>query len=200
MRLLDAICARLGRRQEAQAAPSALPPAQAAVPVLTASEPADTPAARVLREAIDPALQILASYGVARIAPARQMLLAIAGQEAGWTARRQMGGGPARGLWQFERGGGVVGVLSHPASQHHAARLCAARGVMPVAPEVWVALEGDDILAAGIARLLLLTDPAPLPEDEAAGWAVYLRCWRPGKPHPDRWPRCWQTAREVIGA
>ncbi|MNL86831.1 hypothetical protein D3C87_2157110 [compost metagenome] len=46
------------------------------------------------------------------------------------------------------------------------------------------------MLAAGVARLLLWTDPKTLPSigDVDAAWALYLRTWRPGKPHPQTWP------------
>lgn len=38
------------------------------------------------------------------------------------------------------------------------------------------------MLAAGLARLLLYTDPARLPGlgDEEGAWQLYLRTWRPG--------------------
>ena len=52
------------------------------------------------------------------------LLLAIGLQESGLCERCQIidggGKGPARGLWQFERGGGVVGVLTHPLTRTHA--------------------------------------------------------------------------------
>ena len=54
--------------------------------------------------------------------PVDQMLVTIAGQESAWTHRRQING-PARGFWQFERGGGVAGVIAHPASRQIAAAL-----------------------------------------------------------------------------
>lgn len=117
---------------------------------------------------------------------ARVMLLAICGQEANFEARVQRlnggGSGPARGLWQFERGGGVHGVLNHAASAKWAAHLCLQRGVEPLDNPVHRALANDDLLAAGFARLLLYTDPKPLPAigDEDRAFAYYLRTWRPG--------------------
>lgn len=121
--------------------------------------------------------------------PAVVLMLAIAGQEADFRhrwqvvdARRPEVRGPARGLWQFERGGGVRGVLTHPASREHAYRVCRARGVEPVSAAVHPALETDDVLAAVFARLLLWTDPFRLPSvgDVEGAWQLYLRCWRPG--------------------
>ena len=42
---------------------------------------------------------------------ARVMMLAIGLQESRFVHRRQIKG-PARGFWQFEQGGGVIGVVS----------------------------------------------------------------------------------------
>ncbi|HEY0201134.1 MAG TPA: hypothetical protein VGC24_05530, partial [Burkholderiaceae bacterium] len=60
--------------------------------------------------------------------------------------------------------------------------LCKVRGVAFTPQAVWDALDDDDLLAAGFARLLLYTDPAPLPAvgDVEGAWAYYLRNWRPG--------------------
>ncbi|BAU76118.1 hypothetical protein [Metapseudomonas furukawaii] len=118
-------------------------------------------------------------------AQAEAMLLAIAMQESELRYRRQHGNGPARSLWQAERGGGMVsGLLRY---HDHRVRdlavgLCAVRGVSPDAMSVWTAIEHDDVLAAGLARLLLWTDPARLPRlgDEEGAWQLYLRTWRPG--------------------
>lgn len=128
---------------------------------------------------------------------ARVMLLAIALQESGLRARVQSGGGPARGLWQFERGG-CAGVLRHEASRDLAHSLCEEAGVEPSASALHAALMFDDLLAARMARLLLWTDPAPLPTDEFGGWRLYLRTWRPGHPRPHDWPEHFATARDVV--
>jgi hypothetical protein len=68
--------------------------------------------------------------------------------------------------------------------------------------DVWLALETDDILAARLARLLLWTDPRPLPVrgDAAAGWNYYIRNWRPGKPHPQTWGAFWREAEALVYA
>jgi len=123
------------------------------------------------------------------------MLLAIGLQESRLRYRAQLGGGPARGLWQFERGtrasrGGVWGVYLHAASRDHLRDLCEARGVEYAPDPIYRTLERDDVLAAGVARLLLWTDAKALPElgDWAEAWDLYARrAWRPGKPHPDTW-------------
>ena len=155
----------------------------------------------VLRDALDPGLDLLASIdGPRRDARADALLLAIAGQESAWVHRAQRQGGPARGLWQFERGGGVAGVLQHRASARLARALCVERDVTPDPLPVWERLAVDDILAAGFARLLLWTDPRPLPEigDQSGAWRAYLKSWRPGKPHADRWPRNYRGALAAL--
>lgn len=132
---------------------------------------------------------------------ARLQVLTTGLQESGLVERRQRGNGPARGLWQFERGGGVFGVLNHSASKGYAITLCDERRVPATLMEVWTALEHDDVLAAGFARLLYWTDPAAIPAvgREQDAWAMYLRTWRPGKPHPERWPDHYDNVRRALG-
>ena len=133
---------------------------------------------------------------------ARQMLLTIAMQESAIEHRVQViasgNPGPARGWWQFERGGGVAGVMQHPSSAALAQSLCLECHVPFSAPHIWRCLEGHDTLAVGFARLLLWTDPNPLPTTHDTGWAYYLRNWRPGKPHPAKWPGYWRQAEEAL--
>ena len=133
---------------------------------------------------------------------ARVMVTAICLQESGLTHRRQMGNGPARGLAQFELGtrasrGGVWGVYLHDASRFWLDHLCAARGVQFLPESIWRALETDDVLAAGVARLMLFTDPFRLPatDDADGAWGAYLRVWRPGRPRPETWPENHRKAR-----
>lgn len=151
----------------------------------------------IREQAIAPALALLP----ARLsAPeAEIMLLAIGLQESRFTHRRQIGG-PARGFWQFEKGGGVRGVLRHTATAGHARVLCEARGVPATEDAVYAALEHDDVLAAGFARLLLWSDPRPLPVlgEVAAAWDLYLRIWRPGKPHRRTWDALYAQALEEV--
>lgn len=112
---------------------------------------------------------------------ARVMLLAIGLQESGFEHRLQQGG-PARSYWQFEQGGGIKGVLEHPASKAYARAFCGLRAVAPVASDVYGAFLSDDLLACAFARLLLWTDAAPLPVlgDWQGAWEYYHRNWRPG--------------------
>lgn len=156
----------------------------------------------ITETAITPALALLSS-GM-DTPEARVILLAIGLQESRFVHRRQIGG-PARGFWQFEKGtrasrGGVWGVFLHPASKGHLAALCKARSVACDPDAIYAALEYDDVLAAGVARLLLWTDPKALPAvgDSDAGWALYLRTWRPGKPHPQTWPDLYRQAAAQV--
>lgn len=117
------------------------------------------------------------------------LLLTIAGQESNWSARLQVGG-PARSFWQFEKGGGVAGVLQHAATRDFARKACTALDIPSDVNTVYEAMAWNDTLACCMARLLLWTDPAPLPAlgQVEAAWQYYLRCWRPGAPHPEVWP------------
>jgi len=142
-------------------------------------------------------------------ARAEVLLLAIGLQESRLKHRRQLlerNGqllpiGPAMGLLQFERGGGVKGVMEHPASRFWAHHLCEKRGVQFHRMKVWQALQHDDVLAFGFGRLLLFTDPRALPEvgKVSAAWSYYLRNWRPGKPHIRTWPDCYEAAASWVG-
>lgn len=131
---------------------------------------------------------------------ARVLMFAIAMQESKLIYRRQIRG-PARGLWQFEEGtrasrGGVWGVYLHPTSKRPLENFCEELGIECDPEIIYETLEYNDILAAGVARLLLVTDPRPLPEigDQDAAWQYYVRNWRPGKPHPDAWEENYEAA------
>lgn len=143
----------------------------------------------IRERAITPALALLP----ARMSSpeAEVMLLAIGLQESRFQQRRQLVGspprptGPAKSFWQAEQGGGMVtGLLRYHDDRVRdlAVGLCAVRGVDPSPRAVWEAIEHDDVLAAGLARLLLFTDPARLPMlgDVDGAWQLYLRTWRPG--------------------
>jgi len=153
----------------------------------------------ILINAVDPALAMLAKLGVQSDDRARVLMMAIAGQESAWQYREQVGG-PAHSFWQFEEGGGVAGVLYHPASRDKIAAVCAELGVPCTADAVYAAMVDNDVLAACMARLLLLTDPAPLPNvgEVQAGWDYYQRNWRPGAPHPEVWPGRYGTAMGLV--
>ena len=132
---------------------------------------------------------------------ARVLLLAIAGQEGGWQFRAQADGGPAHGFWQFEQGGGVAALMSNKTTSAFVRRLAARTGCPFTPMSVWGALasiSGDD-MAFGLARLILWSDPAPLPDpgDDEACWQTYVRNWRPGKPRRDDWTANIAAARGV---
>lgn len=129
--------------------------------------------------------------------PALAMLTAVALQESRFEHRRQMGHGPARGFWQFETGG-VRGVLRHTASRASALAVCAVLGYDPDdVAGIHEALADNDVMACCFARLLLWTDARMLPQGPAQsvdGWAQYLACWRPGKPHASTWGPLFASA------
>lgn len=158
--------------------------------------------AHITTSALNPALALLPARMDSLAA--RVQLLANGLQESRLTQRVQRvaggGKGPARGLWQFERQGGVRGVLTHQQTAPLALHVCQARQVSAVTSVVWAELETDDVLAAAFARLYLFADAAPLPAlgQTDAAWACYLRTWRPGKPHPETWPAFYAQALAFV--
>lgn len=156
---------------------------------------------RLLRTAINPALEELDGMGIPTNPLAARFLLAIAKQESGLAARRQIVGGaeigPAVSFWQGEVTGGMMLTLSHRATKIRMADLCAAYNVQPDARALWEAIRYNDILAAAAARLLIYTLPYGLPTTEDEGWRQYVEAWRPGKPHRERWGPAWALASTV---
>ena len=161
----------------------------------------------VYDNAIQPAFDLLPAR--MRSPRAAFWMLAIQQQEDPTFRRIQVmplsfrGEPPARGLWQFEQGGGVRGVLFHARTAETALQICVDRGIArPITVrEVWLRLAEDDVLAAAFARLLLWSDAQPLPEenDIDAGWEMYCdRLWRPGRPHRDRWDESCRRAAEIM--
>lgn len=152
---------------------------------------------RIIENAISPAMRLLPA--VMDTPAARVLMLAIAYQESALGHRHQVGG-PAHGYWQFEQGGGVRGVLRDPASKGRIREVLAALDYDPASttPECYAAIEHNDVLAAAFARLLLWTDAEPLPTDADGAWGLYLRTWRPGKPHPAKWAINFQKAKEAL--
>lgn len=144
-----------------------------------------------LIEVVNPVCNYLEGLGIPSPPAARIFLLAVAEQESGWLHRRQHANGPAAGLWQFEKWGGVAGVLGHAATRKLAMQVCDDQFVYPREDLVHEALKGNDMLACAFARLLMWSDPARVPDTIEPAWEFYLRTWRPGKPHRHRWPACW---------
>lgn len=158
---------------------------------------------RLLETAIKPALVELSALGVKHPQSTSRFLLAIALQESGLRHRRQVVGkeeaGPASSFWQAEVMGGVKGVLTHPVTEVRMTKLCDAFNVKAEPWALWEAIRYNDILAAALARLLILTLPHAMPETAEDGWKQYLEAWRPGKPHPETWAECWAVASAVTG-
>lgn len=161
-----------------------------------------------LRDAIDPACDALGGILNRDMGgdPARSLVLAICLQESALEHRRQVGEGGkilatlARGMPQFERGGGVKGVMTHAATKDALAEIC-RRLVIPFdQASIHEAMAWNDLLAASMARLLLFSDPAAIPPvtDTKARWAMYERNWRPGKPRPDHWPQAHERALQAV--
>lgn len=160
---------------------------------------------KIISEVVEPALQLLP---VGMDSPkARVLLLAIALQESRFEHRRQLVGnppkpnGPAKSFWQAEMGGGMVrGVRTHPKTAATVQQIIQARGVAHNDAAIWDAIEHDDVLACALARLLLFTDPKPLPEigDVNGAWDTYARVWRPGKPHRASWDALYAQAVEAV--
>jgi len=119
----------------------------------------------------------------------------------------QQVGGPAVGDYQFERGGGVKGVVEHSAVSELTRSVCRARKVQCDTGSIYQALKTDPILAAALARLLYYTDPKSMPYagDELAAWQLYLRTWRPGayarQPEELRakWTKSYADAMKAYG-
>lgn len=140
----------------------------------------------LLNLVIRPSLRLMGPRFQSR--EAEVMLVAIALQESRIQHRVQVGG-PAHGFWQFESGGGVKGVLTHPSSAQTARAMCSELNFNADQATVYAKIVDNDMLACVIARLLLFTDPKPLPavSDMNGSWAYYKRNWRPGRPHPETW-------------
>ena len=153
----------------------------------------------VVEKAIKPAFALLPERMSSK--KALVMLIAIGLQESRLIHRRQIRG-PAKGLLQFERGGGVRGVLSHSATSELARSICIGMMGTDEQKAVYDELEFSDTLAFVFGRLLLWTDPKPLPDlgDEQGAWDLYLRTWRPGKPHRNTWSALYKQALEFVEA
>jgi hypothetical protein len=157
---------------------------------------------RLLLTAIVPALAELDTRGIRFSRDAARFMLAIAMQESGLTHRRQVLAtgkeeGPAASFWQFEKGGGCKGVLTHPGVEKHMKDVCVNYNVEPTPQGLWEAMRYQDIVASIAARLLIFTLPKGLPQTADQGWLQYVDAWRPGKPHPSTWVANWDKATGV---
>lgn len=155
------------------------------------------------RSAVDMAFSLLPTSMDTKTA--RRIHAAIGWQESRYQNRRQVievqgqlkEAGPACGFWQFERGGGVKGVMNFGGQVSSLAMLvCNLRAVPWDRESVWLTLAKDDVLAAAFARLLMFTEPKSLPTTAQGAWELYARVWRPGKPHPQTWASAYAFALE----
>jgi hypothetical protein len=157
----------------------------------------------ILHTAINPALKLLPPKMDSDAA--RVELLAIGQQESRFEYRFQKTNdpytkGPAKGFWQNERGG-VFCIMTNLATRDFAQGLCKVLGVPFDQVLIHERLEHDDVLAAGMARLILFADPKPLPDvdaDHETAWQCYLRNWRPGRPRRETWDDYHAAARAQV--
>ena len=134
---------------------------------------------------------------------ATAMVLACGLQETKFRDRRQIGGGPGRGFWQFERGGGVKGIVTHPDTRDYLrAALVALRYEKAIGQTLMIyqALEHNDVLAAVMARLNLWWLPSALPkrDDVDGSWSQYIKAWNPGAPHRSTWDNHYALAHSIV--
>ena len=132
---------------------------------------------------------------------AHAMLLAIGLQESRFEYRVQIEG-PAHGYWQFEKAGGVRGVMTQGAM--HLMPVLHTLNYKASEASLYGALVDNDVLAAVFARLLLWSVPGTLPtiNQPEIAWKQYIAGWRPGKPHHDTWAgffaQAWQLTLEEV--
>ena len=179
---------------------------QASLPITRETQPRSglTPVApaELIRATVN---RLWSAHRVPNGKAAEALMLAIGLQESRFKARDQIVQGkaagqvgPATGYWQFERGGGVAGVMSHHLTADIARKAASDAGVPFERDAIWrhFATPAGDELAATFARLLLFTDPRSLPPATVAGedeaWSYYVRNWRPGKPHRASWGAFWR--------
>lgn len=138
---------------------------------------------------------------------ARGQMLKIGLQESRLLHRDQLekGGtntvlGPALGLWQFERGGAVTGLMNHAATKAHLRSVCKQRNVTYSRDAIWKQLKVDDAFAAALARLNLYWHPDRIPGllELDKSWDYYTFCWRPGRPHRETWDEICQDVYQVL--
>jgi hypothetical protein len=153
-----------------------------------------------------PAYSLLPERMASRNATA--MIIAICLQESRFKFRRQIErysqghpiAGAAKGYAQFEMSGGILGVLRHEETREPIRVVLKALDYDDDVLTSYTAIEHNDVLCAAYARLLLWSDPAPLPEygQNETAWLYYLRTWRPGKPIRSTWDAFYDLAWGVV--
>lgn len=117
------------------------------------------------------------------------ILMIIAHESGGGKARRQIGGGPARGIIQMEPPtfNDVIKFGEKAASYLRRA------GFDPAVVKC-ADLEFDDRLSVVMARARLAMDANPLPDTPAAMAAYLKRFWNgPGKATPEKYLKDWEN-------
>ena len=158
-----------------------------------------TPAAFFNTILLPSSTALSAIYGVSNTKAARVFLMAVAGHETNWSARRQVPGGEARGYWQFEKNGGVAAVVLDPLTSSILEPFCKSRDIPFDVATIYEAIAWHDTLAYVVARLFTWMDPRPIPVvgDSAGSYQYYLDIWRPGAKLPGSWPALYQQALAV---
>lgn len=167
-----------------------------------------------LKYFIEPVLEGAASrYRTSIDSPsARAMLLAVGLQESRLveTIQRGAGGKPLTGLarswWQFEggRNQALGGILADPRTAWARDELChmGYPCLEPGRDDLHWCMAYDQRIGVILARALIWLDPyalpAPVPQAETTAWTLYIRCWRPGKPHHASWAANWRAAIETV--
>lgn len=122
------------------------------------------------------------------------ILMIIAHESGGGKARRQIGGGPARGIIQMEPPtfNDVIKFGEKAASYLRRA------GFDPAVVKC-ADLEFDDRLSVVMARARLAMDANPLPETPAAMAAYLKRFWNgPGKATPEKYLKDWENWKNAV--
>lgn len=117
------------------------------------------------------------------------ILMIVAHESGGGKARKQIGGGPARGIIQME----PPTFNSTIKFGEKAATYLRRAGFDPAVVQC-ADLEFDDRLSVVMARARLAMDSAPLPSTPA-DMAIYLKkLWNgPGKATPEKYLKDWET-------
>jgi hypothetical protein len=157
-----------------------------------------------IKTQVDIAINMLKGYKASMANEnAIRLMYAIGFQESRFLYRRQRGG-PARGFWQFEKGG-IEAVLGHKTTGDIARDIMCNMCMFDAdADYIIQAIEYNDVLAAVFARLLLFTSPKLIPtfcmanKDEL--WQYYLETWRPGKPRYETWDKAIDFVNVVLTA
>jgi hypothetical protein len=156
----------------------------------------------LLNKVIRPTLDLMDKHvGVPWSAVAENLLLAIALQESNLTARIQgpNDAGPARSFWQFEK----IGVVDVFQRQWTPLKTMCDLLVLPCETgRLHHMMAYNDMIACVLSRLTLRIDPRPLSlaTTEDGAWDYYIKNWRPGKPHRNRWAKTsWPVACATTG-